>query len=135
MRTSNQNGYIVLISVVMLGAVGAAVASSLVLLSLADSQTSQSMGQSLQARAAAESCAETALNSLRENPGYGGDETLAWDTAQCVISPVEFSDPVYTIRAQGSGDNFVIRLEITARRQEGPPPAMEIDSWQEVPQF
>ena len=92
---AKQEGYIVLMSVILISAIGAAIAVSLILLGLANGQTNFTHRQSLQANALAGACAESALNSLRQDVAYAGGEVLNLGAGNCVILPVIFNNPLF----------------------------------------
>ena len=130
-----QQGYVVLLSVVLLGAIGLTVAISLILLGLGGSRTGFSEQQSLEARALADSCAETALDSLRQDSGFAGNQTLTIGNGNCTINAVQFDGTVYTIQSFGVVGNVTRRLLVSAQRQTDPSVHMELISWQEVADF
>ncbi len=134
MIKNKRNGYIILISLIVLSAIAAAVSGSLLLLSLGHSQTASVSGQSIRAQALAEACAETALDSLREDPEYAGGETVVIEQDNCQVVSVLFSDPQYVIFTQASVEGVVRKVIVNAQRDEETP-AMQITSWQNVPNF
>ena len=79
------SGYITLISVLIVGAVGIAIATSLLLLGLSSSRTSFTIEQSSQARALADACAEKAITSLIQDENYQGNETINLGQGSCDI--------------------------------------------------
>jgi prepilin-type N-terminal cleavage/methylation domain-containing protein len=72
----NSTGYVALITVLVLGAVGAAVAATLVLLGLSSSRTSFALEQSNQAKALANACAEEALQQIRDSSSFTGSAVV-----------------------------------------------------------
>ena len=127
-------GYAVIMSVVLLSAVGVFIATTLLLLGLANSQTNFSVGQSMQANGLASACAETALNSLLQDANYTGGESMTLGSGTCQILNVVFDDLTYSIYSTGSVGSAVRKISIQAQRQTGPA-SMQIVSWQEVAGF
>jgi hypothetical protein len=125
-----QSGFIVLMSVILLCAIGVAIATSLVLLGLNNSLSNFGFNQSQRADFLASACVEQALDLLRLDAGYAGNETVAIGSDSCQILPVVQNDSVYTIQAQSSIEGTLRRVEIFAQRAEGPPAFMQINAWQ-----
>ena len=73
----SRDGYIFLISVLVIGAISSAIVISLLLLSLAAERSGLALQQSSQALAMAELCAEHALGTLHNDAGYEGNESLS----------------------------------------------------------
>lgn len=135
MRKNSQNGYIILMSVIILSALGAAVVSTMLILALSHGQSGSAAADGVRANALAEGCAESALNSLREDGNYGGSENIVLTSGDCSILQIEFQDSVYTIKTSAASAEAVSKILITAQRAEGPPAYMQIVSWQPVTDF
>src|SRR3989344_8577034 len=76
-RRYGNRGYVMLLSVLVVGAVAIAVAVSLVLLGVGSSRSGFAIEQSNAAKGLANTCAETALEQIRESPSFFGVATLA----------------------------------------------------------
>ena len=126
-------GYIFLISVLVIGAVGATTAISLVLLGLASEQTSNTVVQSDQSFEYAQTCIERGLRSLRDDLTYGGDETFTFTRGSCTMLSIGGSgNRDRTLCAEGRSGRSVRRLEILIRSLY---PAVTIATWREVGTF
>jgi len=68
----NKKGYVVLLSILIVGAVGMAVTVSLLLLGLGSSRTSFAYEQSGYAKSLASACAEEALQQVRDSTSFTG---------------------------------------------------------------
>ncbi len=135
-ETNQENkGYIVLISVILLSVIGVTIATSLLLLGLGNSQSSFVFEQSTKAAALAESCTETALNSLRQDPGFPGGQTFTFDFGSCNVLPIEFNGPSYIIKTEAQVNDVYKRTTVSAQRLTDPIEKMQIDSWLEVGDF
>lgn len=128
---SYQKGYITLISVLIIGTVGVAITLSLLLLGLGSSRTSFALEQSNMAKSLADSCVEEALNKLRLDSNYSGDETINFNQGSCYISSIIVNGNERTIQAQGTVNTIIRRVEVTAQVI----PTMQIISWQEKAEF
>lgn len=135
---SLSKGYIALITVIIVGAVGVTVALFLIFTALGTTQTSFSSVQSAQAKAAADSCGELALAAIQANtnivtPANGNSTIDATNKVQCsyVISG---ASPNYSIVSTGtvdsSGANVIRRLTIALNQVI---PQLTVSSWQETP--
>lgn len=130
---SNQSGYVILLSVLVVGAVGTAIATSLLLLGVGGARTSLDQQRLVQARALANACAEEALERLRRDANYAGSETLTFETGTCTIDAVGGSgDTNRTIYSTGTVDPIVRRVVVEVA-SVGPP--TDLTSWQEVDDF
>ncbi len=126
-------GYIFLISVLVIGAVAATTAISLVLLGLASEQTGNTVVQSDQSFEYAQTCIERALRSLRDDLTYGGDETFTFARGSCTLLSIGGSgNRDRTLCAEGRSGQSVRRLEILVRTLY---PTVTIATWREVSIF
>jgi len=73
---NNQRGYIVLITVLVIGAVGVAIAIAVLWLGLGSSKSSFALEQSNHAKALANACAEEALQQIRDSTPFSGTGNL-----------------------------------------------------------
>lgn len=129
-----KSGLVALVTVLVTGAVGLAVAVSLVLLGLGSSRTSLILSQSVTARAYADSCAEEALQKLRESVYYAGSETIALSEGSCQIQPVLGTPGNFnrTIQTTGTVGTIVRKVEVIVSEIQ---PTINITSWEEVASF
>jgi len=138
---SRQEGYITLISVLIVGAVGVAVATTFLLLGLGISQTSFAIQESYQAKALASLCAEEALQLVRISPAYVGSGDLVEGNGSCryvvldsgLISLPPLPPPSNsekTIRTSGAVGRVVRYFQVSVDQIN---PQINITSWQEVP--
>lgn len=129
----NQNGYVILISVLVVSIVGLAIAASVITLGIGSSQTALSSQQSFQARALADACAEHALNELRQSTGYSGSETLMFATGSCEVLAVGGSgNSNRTVQVSGTVGTAVRYVEVIVAEVK---PQLQISQWQEVADF
>lgn len=125
--------YVALFTVILVGVIGISVATSLLLLGLDFWRTSFSSQQSDQARAYADACAEVALNRIRENINYSGNDTITFPNGNCIIRPVIGSGtetPAVETQAQVGESIRKIQVVLNSVR-----PQIEIYQWLEVPEF
>jgi hypothetical protein len=126
---SSQNGYVALITVLIVGAASLAVALAL-LVGGADSQRSALVTQqSAQARSLAKSCVEEALQQMRDNQAYVGTNTLTFPQGSCTYIVTNTGGNNRTISASGTVGNVVRKISAYATITSS---SLSITSWQEV---
>ena len=125
-----EHGFVALVSVLIIGAIGVTVAVALLLFSIASIQNGEMIELSAKARYLADACGEVALSRVRENPSYTGGETVQIGETSCEINPVEtVTEGVVVIQTVGSVDDVVRKVEIRTSRLR---PSVAVDTWQEV---
>ncbi|MFA5800036.1 MAG: hypothetical protein WC840_03700 [Candidatus Peribacteraceae bacterium] len=128
-----RRGYILLISILVIGVISSAILSSLLLLGTSAAQVSFSVQQSNQALAAAQACAEYALLKLRTSPLYAGNELLDMNNGRCELLQIGgVNNTNRLICAEGQSGDVLRRLEIVVKQIL---PQTTISSWQEVASF
>lgn len=125
-------GYITLISVLVVGAVGVAITVSLLLLGLGSSRTSFAYEQSNQAKALANACAEEALQTIRNNTSYVGTSGFDLGQGSCSYTVTNEGGENRTITAVGVVGIINRRVEVVIGDIN---PQINIVSWQEVADF
>lgn len=128
-RARKHGGYISLMSVIILGAVGIAVSTSIIVLGLGASQSSFAYDQSNRARAAAEACAEEGLERIRESSSYAGSGNISLDSDECSYLVENLGGSSRRISASGNIGSIVRRVVVETSTRN---PRILIDSWREV---
>ena len=143
-RSHFRKGYVLLLTVLVVGVMASASAIAIILLGLGIERNAFSFQLSTQALSNAWSCAENAILSLQEDLEYEGNETLsltygydngnggvAYDTTDCIVYPISGQDNEdRTICTEGTFGNFTTRrLEVQVSRVL---PSTVIESWKEV---
>jgi hypothetical protein len=128
-----RQGYIFLLSVLVIGAIATSTALSLVLLGLASEQSGFNIVQSMQAYEHANTCVERALRTLRSDLTYEGDVTAALTNGSCTLKKIGGTGNAdRIICSEGRSGQSVRRLEVYVREIF---PRVKIASWKEVDQF
>ncbi len=127
-----QKGYIALITVLVIGAVGVAITISILLLGLGSSRTSFSLEQSNQAKALANACSEEALQQIHDSVPFEGTGNLTLGQGTCTYTVTKFTGHNRTITAAGTVATTTRRVSITLDKIT---PNINITSWQEVADF
>lgn len=125
-------GYIALISILILGAVGTAVAISLLLLGLGSSRSSFAVVQSNQAKALANACAEEALQQIRDSTPFAGTGNLSLGQGNCTYTVTKSTGQNRTATASATVGTLVRKVKIVIDKIN---PDINITSWQEVADY
>jgi len=128
-----RDGYILLMTILIIGTVATAIVASLLFLGSTSSDISLSVQQSTEAMALAQGCSEYALQKLRENPSYIGGETVTLGNGQCEVLTIGGTGNTNRLLcAEGRVGQNYRRLEIIVQEVL---PQTKIYSWQEVSIF
>ncbi len=130
---SSRSGYILLMTILMIGAIASAILSSLLLLGISANHVSLSVLQANQSLSIAQGCAEYGLLKLRQSPTYMGNEFVTIGVHTCEILPVGgIGNNNRVLCLEGKVGDTVRRLEIAVSQVL---PQTKIFSWQEVSVF
>lgn len=127
-----QRGFITLISVLVVGAVGVAIAFSLLLLGVGNARTSFAIEQSNQAKALANACAEEALQQIRDSTPFTGSGNLTLGQGTCNYTVTSQGGQNRTITSSGTVGTIIRKVKIIIDKIN---PAIQVVSWQEVSDF
>ena len=122
-------GFVALISVLIIGAVGVAIALSLLLLGIGSSRTSFAVEQSNQAKALANACAEEGLQQIKDSTPFTGSDNLTLGQGACVYTVTSQGGQNRTILASGTVGTIIRKLKIIINSIN---PLIQVVSWQEV---
>lgn len=129
MLYTNQEGFVPLISVLVIGAIGLEIATSLLLLGLGAVRSSAALEVGLQARSLADACATEGLRQVREAVACSGSGVLTLASGDCNFTTSLISPTDCQIEAQGTAQSSVRYVEIHLT-QVDPDPVLA--SWREV---
>lgn len=133
MIKTTQSGYILLITILVIGAIASAILSSLMILGISANQVSFAVLQANQSLANAQACAEYGLMKLRQSPSYAGNEFITIGDDQCeILSVGGIGNNNRVVCAEGKVGDSVRRLEVVINQVL---PQTKIYSWQEVAVF
>lgn len=122
-------GFVTLVSVLAIGAVGVAIAVSSLLLGVGNSRTSFAYEQSNQAKALAGACAEEALQQIRGSTPFTGSGSLSLGQGACSYTVTSQGGQDRTITASGEVGTIVRKVEVVI---DSITPTIQVVSWQEV---
>jgi len=129
---NKQPGYITLISTLIVGAVGLSIVTAVILLGLSSSRTSFALQQSIQAKAAANACVESALEEIRLSTPFAGTGNLTFPDGSCTYAVTSTGGQGRTITGIGTVGTVTrkVRVIISAIN-----PLINVTSWKEVANF
>ena len=129
-KNGSNYGYVGLISVLVVGAVATAVATTVILLGLSNSRSSFEIIQSDQAKGLANACAETALMQIRNSTPYVGIGSLSLGQGSCNYSVTAGTGQNRTVTASGFVGTVVRKVSISVTQIN---PQITLSTWQEIP--
>ncbi len=113
----------------VVSAVGAAIALSLLLLGVGSSRTSFAVEQSNQAKALVSACAEEALQKIRDSVSFEGSGGLSLGQGTCSYTVTSQGGHNRTITAFGTVGTVIRKVNIIINKIT---PAIQVVSWLEV---
>lgn len=123
-------GYVALISVLIVGAIGVMVVTGVILSSLAWSRTSFVQEQSFQAKALADACMEEALQQIKDSIPFSGNGTITLGQGSCAYTVTNNGAQNRSVVSTGTVGTVVRKVSVTLDKIS---PSINITSWQEVP--
>lgn len=138
MSRNQQSGYIVLITVLILGAMAAVVVGFLLLTGQNASLAGSSIAANAKDKAAATACAELALGAIAANNNLAtpatATQTVDSTTGQACSYTIAGTSPNFTVSTTGTVTqgkrSFVHRLTITTSQVS---PTITTSNWQDTP--
>lgn len=126
------DGYIILISVLIVGAIGIAIAVSLLLLGVGSSRTSFVIEQSNQTKALTNACTEEALQQIRNQTSFEGSANLLIGQGNCSYTVTKQTGQNRIITSSSTVGMIIRKTKIIIDKIT---PTINIVSWQEVADF
>ncbi len=127
--THHVRGFISLLSVIIFGAVGVAIVTTLILLGTGSSQMGLVSQQSMQAAGLVDACAEIALQEVKQSLLASGTTTLSFSTGSCSYGIANLGGQSRDVTAVGTVSTVTRSVSVTLDRIT---PTIHIVSWQEV---
>ena len=129
---NKDQGYSILLVLIIVGAVALTIATSLLLLGANLSKNSLILQQSYQARQLSNACAEEALQQMKDSLTFVGYGSLNFSRGTCGYFVINTGGQTRNIQASSTVGTVVRKLEIGVTRIK---PQMILGSWQEVADF
>jgi hypothetical protein len=127
----HQPGYVALFSVIGLGVIGGVITFSLVMLGIGLTKSDLQLMQSTQARQAATSCVEEALQKIRETGTTSASGALTIASSSCAYA-IASSSGQRIITSTGTASETVSKIKVIVSTTT---PLLQLSSWQDVPDF
>lgn len=132
MQSQKKKGYITLMSVLIVTAVGVAMTVAVLLGGLSASRTSFATEQSNQTKALANACAEEALEQIKTTSSFTGTNSLSLGQGTCTYDVTSQGGQSRTITASGAVSTLTRKVEVIISTIN---PTITVISWQEVDAF
>jgi hypothetical protein len=126
------DGYLILLSVMIIGAIALAVVVSMLLSGLGTAKTSLAHQQSVQAKALANACINEALQQIRDSTAFTGSNNLSLGQGTCTYTVTNTGGENRTIQASSTVGLIIRKTQATVTQIN---PSITIASWQEVSAF
>lgn len=129
---ANRKGFVALISVMIIGAIGLLIVVYIAAMGMGATQKSFAIEQSNRAKYFAESCAEEALMKIREDENFQGTDTFSFEDGECFYEVLNLGGEQRIINAQGTAGNNIRRekIEVSEMGEK-----ILLSSWNEVAEF
>lgn len=131
LRQETKKGYIALISVILIAAIGAAIMLSLIAAGVSATKTDFSLQQSGGARSMASSCAEEALQKILETSTTSSSGNLVIASGTCTYL-IFSSSSILTVNATGFLGTVTSKIKVVIASTS---PSVTLSSWEEVADF
>ena len=131
-RLEVRRGYIALLSVIAIGAIGVAVMTSVILSGVITSKTDITISKSGSARSLASSCGEEALQKILETGTTSSSAGLTLTSGTCSYVITSQNGQNITINSTGAAGMVISKVKIIISTTT---PFIVLSSWQEVSDF
>ncbi|MFC1645113.1 hypothetical protein ACFL08_03730 [Patescibacteria group bacterium] len=129
LKKSRAEGYITLLSILIIGSVGVVITTSLILLSIGSARTSFALEQANQAKGLANACTEEAVQQIQDDVPFTGSETLTIGQGECTYTVTSGGGGFRDITAVSTVGTITRKVEVSI---DAISPSINIVSWQEV---
>ena len=131
-RQESRKGYIALISVILISAIGLSIMLSVIAAGVDASKTDFSLQQSGAARSIASSCAEEALQVILETAATSSNGNLTVASGTCSYLITSTNGQNITISSTGVLGTVTSKIKVVIASTS---PSVTLSSWEEVADF
>lgn len=131
-KNKSESGFITLLSLLIAGAVGLSIAVSLITLGIDYSKSTITTEDAALSKNLANTCADEALEKIRENQNYVGSGGLNFGQGSCTYQVTNLGGQNRQINTTGLVRNSVRKMKIFLSQVV---PRIKTSSWQEVGDF
>lgn len=132
MMQKSNHGYITLFSILIISAIAASLALTLVLIGIGSAKTGLTFGQARQSEQLATACAEEAMEKIRTDANFTGADTLNYSSGTCTYTVTNGGGQNRTIDASGIAGEALRRVKVQLTSVT---PNLVVSSWQDVASF
>lgn len=130
-QRAKKQGYVSIVTMVILMLIVLTVTISVITVQIDSNLSYRTNTDSAKARANADSCAEVAINKLKESTAYTGNETLTTDHGTCqIVSITGSGNTNRVINVKGDFNTVTRKVQISISQVNA---STVISSWLEVP--
>lgn len=129
MKQNKKNGYVAILTVLILLTIilGSVVTTSF--LSIGEIQSSFALYQGEKTLALVEGCVENGLNRIRYNPTLSGTFAFTTPEGGCTVTIISKVGNVWTIRVSNQASQYTRTVEVIFTRNQS---GISLSSWKEV---
>jgi len=131
-KTISKNGFITLLSVVLVSTIGLAVVMSLSVILISSSRSGGDLYKLNQAKSLSNACAEVALQEIRDLSSFSGSDNLVLGAGDCNYTVTNLGGENRQIDSTGTVLTIVHKIQIIIDAID---PDINIVSWGEVDAF
>ena len=132
MKQEARKGYIALLSVILISAIGLSIMLSVIATGVDAVETDFSLQQSGGARSLASSCVEEALQKILETSSTSSNGNLSIASGTCTYVITATSGQIITIKATGVLSTVTSKIKVVLASTT---PSITLSSWEEVADF
>ncbi len=129
----NQNGFIALTSIIIMSAFFVVMFTGMFISAASRIERIDEKEFAVKALGLANSCVEVALDNLKNNYEYEGDESMSIGGGSCEILEFDSTYSVRVVKAEGSFRGHVKRMQVEVNIYDHP--YLEIMDWRVVSSF
>lgn len=126
------HGFVLLISVLLIGSIGLAIVVSILALGTSSSRASFTLQRSQYTKSFVNACAEEALEQIKESTSFTGSGSLSFDQGTCSYTVTSQGGQNRTITASSTVATTVRKAKVIINSIT---PTITVTSWQEVADF
>lgn len=131
-KSKHKKGFITLLSVLIIGAVGVSIAVSLLLMGIDASKSTIIRTRSEQAKGLANACAESGLQHIRNTTSYTGTTLLTIEPGTCSYTITNTGGQSRKIESTGTVETTVRKVRVLINQIN---PSISVSSWEELADF
>lgn len=137
-KSKNSRGYVALMSVLIISAIGVIIVTSLLSLGTSYQRSIFVIQQQFNTQSLSHACSNVALMKIKLDALYEGGESINFGADNCDILPITQTNGLYTIKIQSVSNYISQKTQIVVSRIENPDTfavTLTIESWKNMADF